>query len=70
MLSPYTEETQRILEDFVETLSKSQKMDADFLNTLRQMLATGKLGDTSQIAKVVEALEVPDYGLQNNQASH
>lgn len=57
MPHPYSEETQRILDDLLHTLSKRQEIDPDFLSELRQMMNSGKLDNRTRIQQAIAILE-------------
>lgn len=57
MSKSYSEETRRILSDFLDTLSKNPELDASFLHELRQMMDDGKLENRTRIREAVQNLE-------------
>ena len=57
MPHPYTEETREILEDFMQTLGKDARMDADFLTELRWMVDGGMLDRPASIHQAVANLK-------------
>ena len=56
MATTYSQETQKILQDFLETLAAQNKITPSFLADLQQMVADGTLGDTSCIVQEIEKL--------------
>ena len=58
MSHPYSEETREILEDFIQTLGKDARMDADFLTELRRMVDSGTLDSHASIQQAVANLKV------------
>ena len=57
MPHPYSEETREILEDFMQTLGKDVRMDADFLAELRRMVDSGTLDTHAGIQQSVANLK-------------
>ena len=57
MSHPYSEETREILEDFMQTLGKDARMDADFLAELRRMVDSGTLDTQASIQQAVTNLK-------------
>jgi hypothetical protein len=56
MATTYSQETQKILRDFLETLVAQNKITPSFLADLQQMVADGTLGDASHIAQAIEKI--------------
>jgi monomeric isocitrate dehydrogenase len=65
MSQRYSEETQKILKDFLETLSKNRNIDADLLVELRQMTNDGNLGNRTRIQQSIAILEAKADELQD-----
>jgi hypothetical protein len=61
----YSEETQRILKDFLETLGKDKSIDTDLLAELRQIMNDGKLGTRTRIQQAIANLEANADELQD-----
>jgi len=57
MSRQYSEETRKILDDFLETLGRSRRVNAAFLAELRRMVADGELGSTKRIQQATAILE-------------
>ena len=57
MSRQYSEETRKILEDFLETLGRNKRVDAEFLAELRRMVGGGELGDATRIQQATAILE-------------
>ena len=65
MTQRYSEETQRILKDFLETLGKDKSIDTNLLAELRQMMNDGKLGTRTRIQQAIANLEAKADELQD-----
>ena len=65
MSQRYSEETRKILKDFLETLSKNRNIDADLLVELRQMTNDGNLGNRTRIQQSIAILEAKADELQD-----
>ncbi len=65
MPTSYTEETQKILEEFLETLRASPEINRNLLADLRQMLADGKLASPARITRAIDHLLRDSDGLQD-----
>ena len=65
MTSGYTAETQKILDEFLETLGKHPKLNAGLLKEMRQMLADSALGSTTRIERAIDTLKDYADGLQD-----
>lgn len=65
MTQRYSEEAQRILRDFLETLGKDKSIDADLLAELRRMMNGGKLGTRTRIQQAIDNLEAKADELQD-----
>ncbi len=57
MSHPYSDETREILEDFMQTLGKDARVDADFLAELRRMVDSGTLDTHASIQQAVADLK-------------
>ncbi len=57
MAQAYGEETQKILDDFLEKLGEDANIDAEFLAELRKMVSSGTLDDPTRIRQAVANLE-------------
>jgi hypothetical protein len=53
----YDEETQKILDDFLEKLGEDANIDAEFLAELREMVGSGTLDDPTCIRQSVANLK-------------
>jgi hypothetical protein len=53
----YDEETQKILDDFLEKLGEDANIDAEFLAELREMVGGGTLDDPTRIRQAVANLK-------------
>jgi hypothetical protein len=56
MATTYSQETQKILQDFLETLAAQNKITPSFLADLQQMVADGTLDDASCIVQAIEKI--------------
>ena len=52
----YSAETRKILNDFLDVLSKSPEVDVDFLGELCQMMGKGKLEKRTRIQQAIRNL--------------
>ena len=57
MSNPYSEETRRILADFLRALEENAEIDRRFLQIVKRMTETGKLGSGRDIQQALELLE-------------
>jgi hypothetical protein len=57
MAQPYSEQTQKILDDFLDALGESVDIDSAFLAELREMAHSGTLDDRNRIQQAVTDLE-------------
>ena len=57
MAQPYSEQTQKILDDFLDALGQNEGIDSEFLEELRGMARSGTLDDRSRIQQAVADLE-------------
>ena len=57
MPESYSVETKKILADFVQALETHPQIDRRFLQVVKTMTATGKLGNRGDIRRALEMLE-------------
>ncbi len=57
MPESYSVETKKILADFVQALEAHAEIDRRFLQVVKTMTATGKLGNRGDIRRALEMLE-------------
>jgi hypothetical protein len=57
MTKPYSEQTQKILDDFLAALGEKEEMDSDLLANLHQMVQNGTLDNRGRIRQAVSSLE-------------
>lgn len=57
MSQRYSEETQKVLNDFLEVLSAHDDIDPDFLAELHRLTTDGELDNRTQIRQAVAILE-------------
>ena len=67
MSHPYSEETHRILNDFLETLGRDERTDPDLLAELRRMMADGALESRARIRRTIAKLEAKADELYDRQ---
>ena len=67
MLYRYSEETQRILNDFVTALGDDPRTDPDLLIELRRMMAAGALESPARIRRTIAQLEAKADELYHRQ---
>jgi len=57
MATTYSEETLKILTDFVQKLSRDIQVDTELLAEVQRMVRDGELGNRSRISNVITILE-------------